>query len=206
MRARVPNFVKEQQNGKIANGTVVEKKGFFSKSDKKPKEVEKEREKDSSSSGNSKGKETLTPRQRPSVVKMPHPASFSTLYQLHQMQNGMLGTVSKRTTFQRQNSQPEPHYPMWAAKSYESGIGKKSRWPFIIFLVKIWYIFRRRTWNAIPNLRSNDHAGQGLRTSYTKNESLRGRVGVNILWTVNERELDGRKRFLKEYQDCKVEM
>lgn len=138
LRARVPNFGK--QNGKIANGAVVEKKGFFSKSDKKPKEVvvEKEKEKDnSSSSNNSKGKETLTPRQRPSVVKMPHPASFSTLYQLHQMQNGMLGTVSKRTTFQRHNSQPEPQYPVWAAKSYESGIGEKSRWPFIIFLVKI---------------------------------------------------------------------
>lgn len=184
MKARVPNFVK--QNGKITNGTVVEKKGFFSKSDKKPKEVEKEEKKDST--GNSKGKETLTPRQRPSVVKMPHPASFSTLYQLHQMQNGMLGTVSKRTTFQRNNSQPEPHYPMWAAKSYESGIGEKSRWPFIIFLVKIWYIFRRRTWNAIPNLRSNVHAGKGLRTSYTKNESLRGRVGVNVFVNKSMRE------------------
>lgn len=111
LRARVPNFAK--QNGKT-NGTISEKKtSFFGKKDNKSKEKERE----------VKEKETVQPKQRPSTVQMPHPASFSTLYQLHQMQNGTLGTVSKRGTYQRHNSQPEP-YNMWHAKSYESGIGK----------------------------------------------------------------------------------
>lgn len=111
LRARVPNFAK--QNGKT-NGTISEKKtSFFGKKDNKSKEKEKD----------VKEKETVQPKQRPSTVQMPHPASFSTLYQLHQMQNGTMGTVSKRATYQRHNSQPEP-YSMWHAKSYESGIGK----------------------------------------------------------------------------------
>jgi len=140
MRARVPNFGKKQPttaavaaaaavvaptNGK-SNGTISEKKssGFFSKSGSKSKEKEKEKEKDK------KEKEASTsPKHRPSVAQLPHPASFSTLYQLHQMQNGMLGgtmngTMNKNGTFMRHNSQPEPY--IWHAKSYESGIGESA--------------------------------------------------------------------------------
>lgn len=122
MRARVPNFAKANASIKI-NETINEKKtSFFGKKESKPKEKEKD---------------STAPKQRLSYAQMPHPASFSTLYQLHQMQNGMLGTVSKRGSqggsFQRHNSQPEP-YAMWHAKSFESGIGKnrnfKSKKPF----------------------------------------------------------------------------
>lgn len=101
----MPNFAKVIAK---KTETVNEKKtSFFSKKDN-PKEKEKD------------SKE----KQRSSFSQMPHPASFSTLYQLHQIQNGMLGTVSKRGNFQRHNSQPEP-YAIWHAKSFESGIGKK---------------------------------------------------------------------------------
>lgn len=86
---------------------------LFSKKDNKSKEKEKDL----------KDKEPVPPKQRLSFAQMPHPASFSTLYQLHQMQNGMLGTISKKGNFHRHNSQPEPHN-MWHTKSYESGIGK----------------------------------------------------------------------------------
>jgi hypothetical protein len=117
----VPNFV-AKANTKT-NGTVTEKKmSFFGKKDSKSKDKEKEKEKEK------EPKEAVTPpKQRPSYAQMPHPASFSTLYQLHQMQNGMMDTMSRRGTFQRHNSQPvpvHPHYNMWHAKSYESGIGK----------------------------------------------------------------------------------
>lgn len=102
-------------NGTL-NGAINEKKtSFFGKKENKTKEKEKD----------SKDKETVALKPRSSYPQMPHPASFSTLYQLHQIQNGMLGTVSKRGTFQRQHSQPEP-YAMWHAKSFESGIGKKN--------------------------------------------------------------------------------
>lgn len=105
----MPNFARQN-----AKSSVVEKKpGFLAKNDRKSKE-----EKDYS-----------VAKQRPSQVQMPHPASFSTLYQLHQMQNGLAmpnGTVSKRAEFQRQHSQPENYY-MWHAKSYESGISKWTR-------------------------------------------------------------------------------
>jgi hypothetical protein len=64
-----------------------------------------------------------SPKQRPSVAQLPHPASFSTLYQLHQMQNGLLnGTVKHNGIFQRHHSQPEPY--MWHAKSYGDGLGE----------------------------------------------------------------------------------
>lgn len=121
LRARVPNFA-AKANGKT-NGTISEKKtSFFGKKDNKSKDKEKEKEKEK------EPKETVTPpKQRPSYAQMPHPASFSTLYQLHQMQNGMMDTISRRGTFQRHNSQPvpvHPQYNMWHAKSYESGIGK----------------------------------------------------------------------------------
>lgn len=124
LRARVPNFV-AKANTKT-NGTITEKKmSFFGKKDSnksKEKEKEKEKEKDK----DKESKESTPPKQRPSYAQMPHPASFSTLYQLHQMQNGMMDTMSRRGTFQRHNSQPvpvHPHYNMWHAKSYESGIG-----------------------------------------------------------------------------------
>lgn len=107
----MPNFAR-----KNAKASVVEKKqGFLGKSDRKSKEE----------------KDYVTGKQRPSQVQMPHPASFSTLYQLHQMQNGGKGPVNKREEFQRQSSQPEnsmqgnPYY-MWHAKSYESGISEFS--------------------------------------------------------------------------------
>ena len=113
MRARVPNFVKMNTKN---NGTMNEKKtSFFGKKENKSKDKEKDL----------KDKEIVLPKQRPSFVQMPHPASFSTLYQLHQMQNGTLGTVSKRGNFQRHKSQPEPYTSssIWHAKSFESGIG-----------------------------------------------------------------------------------
>lgn len=73
--------------------------------------------------GDNKSKEKDYSKQRPSFAQLPHPASFSTLYQLHQIQNGMLhGTISKQGAFHRHNSQHEPY--MWHAKSFESGIGK----------------------------------------------------------------------------------
>lgn len=109
MRARVPNFAKISTK---PNGAIPEKKtSFFGKKEIKAKEKVLAE----------KGK-LVVPKQRPSIVQMPHPASFSTLYQLHQMQNGMLGTVSKKDNFRRQLSQPES-YSMWHTKSYESGIG-----------------------------------------------------------------------------------
>lgn len=122
MRARVPNFG-AKANAKT-NGTINEKKmSFFGKKENKSKDKEKEKEKEP--------KEAVTPytppKQRPSYAQMPHPASFSTLYQLHQMQNGVMDTINRKGTFQRHNSQPvavHPHYNMWHAKSYESGIGK----------------------------------------------------------------------------------
>lgn len=116
MRARVPNFAK--MNGNNATSSTVDRKsGFFSK--KQPKEtIEKEKD--------PKSKESVTPKQRQSTVQMPHPASFSTLYQLHQMQNGAMGTISKKGTFQRHNSQPSD-YSMCHAKSFESGIGELVR-------------------------------------------------------------------------------
>jgi outer membrane biosynthesis protein TonB len=104
---------------------VTEKKlSFFgSKKDSKSKDKEKEKEKEKESK---EPKESVAPKQRPSSVQMPHPASFSTLYQLHQIQNGMMGTMSrKQGTFQRHHSQPDA-YNMWHAKSYESGIGESS--------------------------------------------------------------------------------
>lgn len=121
----MPNFVAKAAKATAkTNGTVSEKKmSFFGKKDSKSKDKEKEKEKEKET------KESVTPpKQRPSYAQMPHPASFSTLYQLHQMQNGMMDTMSRRGTFQRHNSQPvpvHPHYNMWHAKSYESGIGKK---------------------------------------------------------------------------------
>ncbi|CAO1407305.1 unnamed protein product [Diamesa serratosioi] len=103
MRARVPNFGKVNVK---SNGTLGEKKpSIFSKVASKLKD------KDPAS------------KQRPSVAQLPHPASFSTLYQLHQMQNGTINHPnhnSKNGIFQRHNSQPEPY--IWHAKSYESGI------------------------------------------------------------------------------------
>lgn len=141
MRARVPNFAaKANGNGKT-NGTISEKKtGFFGKKDSKSKEKEKEKEKEP--------KEAVTPpKQRPSYAQMPHPASFSTLYQLHQMQNGMMDTISRRGTFQRHNSQPvpvHPQYNMWHAKSYESGIGKKTSEKFVQLQVNNLPFFCRR--------------------------------------------------------------
>lgn len=108
MRARVPNFGKvnvNNVNNVKNNGTLGEKKpSIFSKVANKLKD------KDPAS------------KQRPSVAQLPHPASFSTLYQLHQMQNGTINHNSKNGIFQRHNSQPEPY--IWHAKSYESGIGK----------------------------------------------------------------------------------
>lgn len=112
MRARVPNFAK---SGKPKFTNNEKRTGFFSKKEIKIKDIEKERD--------FKDREALPPKQRPSFAQLPHPASFSTLYQLHQMQSGVLGTVSKRGNFQRQNSQPEP-YSIWHSKSFESGIGK----------------------------------------------------------------------------------
>lgn len=113
LRARVPNFAK--MNGNAISSSSEKKGGFFSKIDRKPKEiVEKEKE--------PKSRDSVTPKHRQSTVQMPHPASFSTLYQLHQTQNGLVGTISKKGTFQRHNSQPE--YSMWHAKSFESGIGE----------------------------------------------------------------------------------
>jgi hypothetical protein len=134
MKARVPNFAKA--NGKA---TVNEKKssGFFSsKKDSKSKEKDKEKEKDvkdKEKEKDAKDKESSSPKQRsPPVAHMPHPASFSTLYQLHQMQNGMLtGTMKHNGIFHRHNSQPEPF--MWHAKSYESGIGNDSHDFFSFF-------------------------------------------------------------------------
>jgi len=120
LRARVPNFAKANTK---SNGTISDKKtSFFGKKESKSKDKEKDL----------KDKEVVMPKQRPSFAQMPHPASFSTLYQLHQMQNGMLGTVSKRGNFQRHKSQPEP-YSMWHAKSYESGIDAELESPYPIY-------------------------------------------------------------------------
>jgi hypothetical protein len=107
---------------------VTEKKmSFFgSKKDSKSKEKEKEKELKELKEKELREKETkesVSPKQRPSFSQMPHPASFSTLYQLHQIQNGMMGTMSRKGNFQRHNSQPDA-YNMWHAKSYESGIGE----------------------------------------------------------------------------------
>jgi hypothetical protein len=125
----VPNFA-AKANAK-STGTVTEKKtSFFGKKESKSKDKDKEKEKEP--------KETVTPKQRPSYAQMPHPASFSTLYQLHQMQNGVMDTISRRGTFQRHNSQPvpvHPQYNMWHAKSYESGIGKKTASNHIISIL-----------------------------------------------------------------------
>lgn len=134
LKARVPNFAKAAAiaNGKT-NGTISEKKSFFGKKDKdsnKSKDKDKEKEKDLKEKEKEKDlkekPESISPKQRPSVAQMPHPASFSTLYQLHQMQNGILhgGTMKPNGIFQRHNSTPE-QYHMWHAKSYESGIGMK---------------------------------------------------------------------------------
>lgn len=131
MKARVPNFAKvngniNNSNSKV-NGTLNESKkiSFFGKKDSsksKEKEKEKEKEKDVKDTKEVKDRESTSPKQRPSVAHMPHPASFSTLYQLHQMQNGVLnGTVKHNGNIHRHNSQPEPY--IWHAKSYESGIG-----------------------------------------------------------------------------------
>ncbi|CRK99486.1 CLUMA_CG012805, isoform A [Clunio marinus] len=104
LRARVPNFAKA--NGKSSGSGSEKKTSFFSKKDNKPKE-----------------KESKDASQKPrfSYAQMPHPASFSTLYQLHQMQTNGVGTVSKKASYHRHSSQPEP-YNLWLAKSYESGI------------------------------------------------------------------------------------
>lgn len=110
MSARVPNFVK--QNGKTPS--KEKKSGFLSKLDKKSKESDKEKELTE--------KEAMQMKQQ-RYVQMPHPASFSTLYQLHQMQTTQ-NTVSKKGNFSRHNSQPE-QFNMWHTKSYESGISKK---------------------------------------------------------------------------------
>lgn len=108
MRARVPNFAKQGLK------PMKDKKGIFSsKFDKKAKEPEREVQESSA----------FKQQRRPSVAQMPHPASFSTLYQLHQMQNGIFDPNSKKANFQRHNSHPE-HFNMWQAKSYESGISK----------------------------------------------------------------------------------
>lgn len=110
MRARVPNFAKQGLK------PMKDKKGIFSsKFDKKAKETDRDRDVQESSA--------LKQQRRPSVAQMPHPASFSTLYQLHQMQNGTFDANSKKSNFQRHNSHPE-HFNMWQAKSYESGISK----------------------------------------------------------------------------------
>lgn len=121
MRARVPNFGKVNVK---SNGTLGEKKpSIFSKVANKLKD------KDPAS------------KQRPSVVHLPHPASFSTLYQLHQMQNGTINHNSKNNgIFQRHNSQPEPY--IWHAKSYESGIGKffLSNFDSLTFILMVTYL------------------------------------------------------------------
>lgn len=81
-----------------------------------------------------KDKESSSPKQRPSIAQMPHPASFSTLYQLHQMQNGMLNGTVKHGAYLRHHSQPEPY--MWHAKSFDNGIGKISIFfAFFLFLI-----------------------------------------------------------------------
>lgn len=122
LRARVPNFAKVNTK---TNGTINDKKtSFFGKKEGKSKDKEKDL----------KDKEVVLPKQRPSYAQMPHPASFSTLYQLHQMQNGMLGTVSRKANYQRHKSQPES-YNMWHAKSYESGIGKNDNIAFNFVLI-----------------------------------------------------------------------
>lgn len=140
------NSISNSSSGK-SNGTISESKkssvsSFFSsknkdgskskekEKDKEKEKVEKEKEKDVV-----KDKEASSPKQRPSVAQLPHPASFSTLYQLHQMQNGMLnGTMKHNGIFQRHNSQPEPY--MWHAKSYDNGLGKalKLRICFVNYL------------------------------------------------------------------------
>lgn len=143
LKARVPNFAKPNgsinnsngsgSNNKSVNGTISEKKSSFfgSKKDskskdkdkEKDKEKEKDKDKDKEKEKDVKEKESVSPKQRPSIAQMPHPASFSTLYQLHQMQNGMPnGTIKHNAAFHRHFSHPDPY--MWHAKSYESGIGK----------------------------------------------------------------------------------
>ena len=139
LKARVPNFAKgnginssnaSSKDSKTVNGTISEKKTSFfgikkdTKSKDKEKEKEKEKEpKEKEKEKEPKEKESGSPKQRPSVAHMPHPASFSTLYQLHQMQNGVVnGTLKHNGVYNRHYSQPEPY--MWHAKSYESGIGK----------------------------------------------------------------------------------
>lgn len=103
LRARVPNFAKTKLK---PNENLSDKKSSFL-----------------NKNGDNKSKEKDYSKQRPSFAQLPHPASFSTLYQLHQIQNGMLhGTISKQGAFHRHNSQHEPY--MWHAKSFESGIGK----------------------------------------------------------------------------------
>jgi hypothetical protein len=104
---------------------------FFSSKNKESKLKEKDKEKDKAEKVEKekdapKDKELSSSKQRPSVAQMPHPASFSTLYQLHQMQNGMLNGTVKGGIYQRHHSQPEPY--MWHAKSYENGIGKCFFW------------------------------------------------------------------------------
>lgn len=99
---------------------------FFSSSKNKDGSKSKEKEKVEKVEKDVvvKEKESTPPKQRPSYAQMPHPASFSTLYQLHQMQNGLLnGTIKNQQRIFRHHSQPDPY--MHHAKSYDNGIGKR---------------------------------------------------------------------------------
>lgn len=118
-------------NSGKSSGTISESKkssvsSFFSSNKNKAgtKSKDKEKEKVEKEKDLSQEKE-VSGKSRPVSAQMPHPASFSTLYQLHQMQNGMLnGTVKNNGILKRQSSQPEPY--MWHTKSYDHGIGKIS--------------------------------------------------------------------------------
>lgn len=92
MRARVPNF------------------GKSSKKDKKEKEKEKDKEKEKEKDK----QKQMTLSKRP--VQLSHPASFTSLYQLHQMQNH---TLSKQYHFNMLHQQPQFQF-----RSFESGIGE----------------------------------------------------------------------------------
>lgn len=115
--------INESKKSSVSSFFSSSKNKDGSKSKDKDKEKEKEKEKEKVEK--EVVKELTPPKQRPSYAQMPHPASFSTLYQLHQMQNGLLnGTIKNQQRIFRHHSQPDPY--MHHAKSYDNGIGKKN--------------------------------------------------------------------------------
>lgn len=103
MRARVPNFVKA--NGK----PVVDINSNYISSKNLNKAM--------------KDKEQQQATKRMSVAHLAHPASFTSLHQLHQMNNSSLYPLKHHQPAQSMMHQQQY---LWHARSHESGIGEYS--------------------------------------------------------------------------------